>query len=131
MSDDKRHRIHPVILQRAREMRHPLTPAEAKLWSRLRDRRLNGLKVRRQYPVDHFIADFCCPEHHLLVEVDGPSHEFSQEYDAERTAWLEGRGYRVIRFTNSDVYHNLPGVLETVLQVCAQFSHEGNRTGIL
>jgi len=58
MSKPRQHRIYPPILARAREMRHPMTPAEAKLWARLRNRQLDGLKFRRQHAIGRFIIDF-------------------------------------------------------------------------
>jgi very-short-patch-repair endonuclease len=117
--DHKLHHIYPPILQRARDLRHPLTPAEAKVWARVRNRQL-GFKIRRQHPIDRFIADFYCAEAKLLIEIDGDSHTAldQAEYDAARTEWLEVRGYRVVRFENGDVYHNLEAVLAAVQQVC-------------
>ena len=64
----------PEIDQRAKELRHHPTPAEALLWACLRNHQLNGLKLRRQHPLGRFIADFCCPACRLIVELDGPIH---------------------------------------------------------
>ena len=99
-----RHRLYPPLLQRARELRHPQTPAEATLWHALRNRNIN-YKFRRQHPIDQFLIDFYCAQAKLCVELDGGSHfEASQEdYDAGRTAFLQGLGYKVIRFTNNDI----------------------------
>src|SRR3990172_908561 len=69
----KLHRIPPAILQRSRDFRHPLTPTEAKVWQAVRRRQL-GVKVRRQHPIDRFIADFYVAEAKLVVEIDGDSH---------------------------------------------------------
>lgn len=97
--------VMPAILQLARDHRHPLTPAETKIWSRVRNRGL-GFKIRRQHPIWRFIADFYCAEAKLVIEIDGDSHAESdqEEYDKARTEWLEERGYRVIRITNEDVH---------------------------
>jgi very-short-patch-repair endonuclease len=115
----KEHYVHPLILQRSRDMRHPLTPAEAKVWARVRNRQL-GFKIRRQHPIGRFIADFCCPETKLVIEIDGDTHTDPDqaEYDAARTEWLEAEGYRVIRFNNHDVHHNLDAVLEAIRSDC-------------
>ncbi len=115
------HRIHPIILARAREMRHPLTRAEALLWARIRDRQLGGFKFRRQHPIDRFIVDFYCPEHRLIIEVDGPSHTSPEqiEYDKARTEWLNDNGYQLIRFWNEQVYDSIEPVLESILNRCA------------
>ena len=117
MTTEKQHRIYPPILARARELRQPQTPAESKLWARLRNSQL-GFKFRRQHPIDRFIADFYCAACRLVVEVDGDSHARQVEYDAARTEWLSERGYRVIRFANRDVYQNLDAVLEAILGEC-------------
>jgi leucyl-tRNA synthetase len=115
---EKRHRIHPLILAHAREMRHPQTPAEAALWRALRNRQLR-FKFRRQHPIDRFIIDFYCAEAKLLIEVDGASHlEPEQiEYDKLRTEYLEELGYKVIRFKNDDVKFNIDGVTGEILRV--------------
>ncbi|HET9912720.1 MAG TPA: endonuclease domain-containing protein [Anaerolineales bacterium] len=114
---EARYRIHPVILAHAREMRHPQTPAEATLWHALRNRKA-GFKFRRQHPIYRFIIDFYCAKAKLLIEIDGESHlEPSQiEYDQARTEYLEEIGYKVIRFTNNDVRHNIDAVANEILQ---------------
>jgi very-short-patch-repair endonuclease len=117
MTTEKQHRIYPPILARARELRQPQTPAESKLWARLRNSQL-GFKFRRQHPIDRFIVDFYCAACRLVVEIDGDSHAQQIEYDAARTDWLNERGYRVIRFANRDVYQNLDAVLEVILGEC-------------
>jgi len=89
----------------ARELRHKPTPAERHAWSLLRNRRLLGLKFRRQHVLHGFIVDFYCPSLKLVVELDGKPHADTQqvEYDAARTAWLSEAGYRIIRIRNSDL----------------------------
>jgi very-short-patch-repair endonuclease len=114
---ETRHRIHPVILAHAREMRHPQTPAEATLWRALRNRK-TGFKFRRQHPIYRFIIDFYCAKAKLLIEVDGESHlePGQKEYDQARTEYLEELGYKVIRFTNDDVRYNINAVANKILQ---------------
>ncbi len=103
-------KVQPIGL--ARGLRSKQTKAEELLWYRLRDGRLDGIKFRRQQPLDDYIVDFICFEKKLAVEVDGGQHnESAMENDKTRTAWLEGRGYRVLRFWNNDVLGNLEGVL--------------------
>lgn len=110
------HRIHPLILARARELRQPQTPAEATLWRYLRNRNLK-YKFRRQHPIYRFIIDFYCAEAKLLIEIDGDSHlEKEQiEYDKARTEYLEALGYKVIRFTNNDVRYTISAVVDKVI----------------
>jgi very-short-patch-repair endonuclease len=115
---DKLRRIYPPILARARELRQPQTPAETKLWACLRNRQLGDFKFRRQHPIDRFIVDFYCAACRLVIEVDGDSHAEQVEYDQARTEWLNDRGYRVIRFTNRDVFQQLDAVLEAILEEC-------------
>jgi very-short-patch-repair endonuclease len=91
-----------------------MTEAEKHLWSALRAHRLAGLSFRRQAPIGSFIVDFVCHERRLVVEVDGSQHAESKN-DIERDRWLVLKGYRVLRFWNSDVLRNRIGVLETIV----------------
>ena len=100
----------------ARELRLRQTDVERKLWARLRDRRLDGLKFRRQHPCGPFIADFVCEDAKLIVELDGSQHgeEGTAAADAERTKLLRGLGYEIFRVWNSDVNTNMDGVLNGI-----------------
>jgi very-short-patch-repair endonuclease len=91
------------IQQRARELRQRMTIAERFVWTMLRKQRQRGFHFRRQHPVGRFILDFYCAEAKLCIEIDGPIHDNQCERDAERTAWLEATGLRVIRFRNDEV----------------------------
>ncbi|WP_342151419.1 endonuclease domain-containing protein [Methylorubrum sp. SB2] len=97
-----------------KRLRHDQTEAERRLWLRLRDRRLAGFKFVRQESVGPYVADFCCREAKLIVELDGSQHAESA-YDAIRDAWLTQRGYRVLRFWNAKAMTNTIGVLDTIL----------------
>lgn len=107
-------------LERAKEMRREMTPAEKILWKRLKANRLNGLHFRRQQIVHGYFADFLCHQHDLIVEVDGEIHELQKDYDAEREEYLVSLGYRIIRFKNEDVMKNLEGVLQRIVEVCEE-----------
>ncbi len=100
----------------ARRLRRDETAAERKLWSALRNRQLGGHKFRRQVPLGRFVADFACYDEKLVVELDGGQHAERQDGDVERTAWLENKGFRVLRFWNNEVLENLEGVLTTIAQ---------------
>jgi len=89
------------LRDRARELRKNQTDVETKLWSRLRGRQVAGAKFRRQYPIGHFIADFCCYEQRLVVELDGGQHAEARTLDQRRTDFLVSQGYRVLRFWNA------------------------------
>ena len=106
--------IWDAIKTLAREKRREPTPAENALWQRLRRNQLAGIPFRRQHSIDRFIVDFYCPRAKLVIEVDGSIHEYTQEEDALRQAFLESLGLRVLRFTNGDVIQQIDGVLERI-----------------
>jgi very-short-patch-repair endonuclease len=88
----------------ARTLRSNSTEAERKLWHCLRDKRLEGIKFRRQQPIGPFVADFYCAPAKLIVEIDGSQHAEERAcHDEKRTRWLEARGHNVLRFWNSDL----------------------------
>jgi very-short-patch-repair endonuclease len=121
MTDPSRKRnppTDPVLLARARAMRHDPSAAEDLLWQALRGRKLGGFKFKRQKPADAFITDFHCFDAKLIVELDGSSHDGRELQDETRTNILERDGCRVIRFQNIEVFYDLPGVLAEILDVC-------------
>ncbi|MDR3498745.1 MAG: endonuclease domain-containing protein [Parvibaculum sp.] len=100
--------------ERARALRRNQTDAEKKLWSVLRRDQL-GHSFRRQHPMGPYIVDFICLQARLVIEADGGQHSDDRaEHDAKRTAWLEARGYKVLRFWNSDILQNIEGVTEVI-----------------
>jgi very-short-patch-repair endonuclease len=100
----------------AREMRSHPTDVERDVWWRLRNRRLGGLKFRRQRPEGRSIADFVCLEAKLVVELDGAQHEGSAA-DLYRTQDLERMGFRVLRFSNDEVRRDIDAVCERILRM--------------
>lgn len=106
---------NPVLKHRARGMRTLPTDAERRLWQYLRNSQLGGWRFRRQHPIPPYILDFACLEVCLAVEVDGGQHADSG-YDDARTAFLTERGWRVLRFWNTDVLRNPEGVAANVLE---------------
>ncbi len=100
-----------LLTERAKAARKAPTPAEQKLWLALRAERFAGVKFRRQKVIGPYIADFASNVPPLVIELESHLHGTTVEYDAERTAYLTRAGYRVVRFTNADVMHNLDGVL--------------------
>jgi very-short-patch-repair endonuclease len=120
--DGETRKTSRVVRSRAKELRREETLAERLLWRVLRDRSVNGLKFRRQHPLDGFVLDFFCPEVRLCVELDGGIHDTQQERDAARTAQLEARGLRVIRFRNEDVENDMPSVLRRIARTAARSS---------
>ena len=94
-----------------------MTEAEAKLWSRLRDKQI-GYYFRRETPIGRYIVDFLCWKQRLVVEVDGSQHytEKGRQYDRKRDQFLGQQGFRVLRFSSSEVLNNTDGVLNTILE---------------
>jgi very-short-patch-repair endonuclease len=108
----------PAVRQRAKELRRSITPAETALWERLKNKQLHGLKFRRQHPLHHFILDFYCHAHQLVVEIDGRIHQQQRDYDEARTEWLVRRDFKVIRFTNEEVLNDIEAVLKKIALAC-------------
>jgi very-short-patch-repair endonuclease len=109
---------NPALKDRARELRNNMTAAERKLWHEfLRGHHLRWL---RQKPLGNYIVDFYCSEKQLVIEVDGDSHftADAQEYDAQRTDFLNGYGLKVIRFTNNDVQQQFEAVCTSIEEMC-------------
>jgi adenine-specific DNA-methyltransferase len=99
----------------ARRMRREPTAAELRFWYEVRDRRLGGLKFRRQYLIGPFIADFVCLERRLVVEIDGGQHADRVVRDTARDAFIAAQGFQVVRFWNHEVLTNMDGVARTIL----------------
>ena len=114
-------KVSTRLRSNARALRKNSTDAERILWSELRDHRLNGVGFRRQVPIGNYIADFICHAAKLVIELDGGQHfsDQSEQADAIRTAAIEAKGFRVLRFSNHDVMTNRAGVLETIATAVA------------
>ena len=107
-------RSNPKTKHNAIELRKKLTPAERKLWSRIRNDQL-GVTFIRQHAIGNFIPDFVCIEKKLILELDGSQHLEQVEYDSERTKYFESLVYKVIRFWNNDVTKSIDSVLTVIL----------------
>ena len=97
-----------------------MTDAERRLWSRLRSKRLTGVRFNSQYPIGPLICDFVARSKGLVIELDGGQHAETVSYDSKRTRYIEERGYRVIRFWNNDVLNNVDGVLSEIERVLGE-----------
>ena len=123
MAESYNDNLHKVatgkLYQYGRELRQDSTDAEKLLWAELRNRRLKGLKFRRQHPLDKFIVDFYCNEKKLVVELDGALHDekMNKDYDEARTALLAGLNVFVVRFRNEEVINNMKEVLKKISEV--------------
>ena len=107
---------NPVTL--ARNLRRKQTDAERKMWRVLRGRQFENSKFRRQEPIGQYIVDFVRLERQLIIEIDGGQHNQQPEIkkDEIRTKWLEKKGFKVIRFWNTDVLLNIEGVAIRILE---------------
>ena len=101
----RRYQGTPEKLARARELRKHSTEAERKVWALLRDRRMLGLKFRRQHVIRGLIVDFFCAELNLVLEIDGPIHDNRDvvDYDTARSTYLQSHGFHVLRVRNECV----------------------------
>jgi very-short-patch-repair endonuclease len=102
------------LVEKAKELRKNMTPAERKLWSGYL--RTFKFRILRQRPINNFIVDFFCAQLKLVIEVDGESHftDEGRDYDWERTQILEGYGLKVLRFTNDEVLQDWEGVCRRI-----------------
>lgn len=108
-------RTSPKTFSNSHTLRLNQTEAEAKLWQALRAHRFNDFHFRRQHAIGPFVVDFCALREKIIIEVDGGQHLDQQGYDAARTEYLTAKGYRVLRFWNSDVMKDIEGVLQVIL----------------
>jgi len=118
MGPETRTRKPPLAVEtinNCRTLRRTQTNPERILWRYLRDRRLCGVKFRRQHPIGPYIADFCCSECGLVIELDGVSHEYTGEHDTTRQKQLEAQGFRILRLPNERVLKDIRGVLDAIV----------------
>ncbi|MBF8264634.1 MAG: orotidine 5'-phosphate decarboxylase [Dehalococcoidia bacterium] len=100
----------------ARQMRKEPTEAEDLLWQRIRNQKLSEFKFRRQHSIERFIVDFYCSQAKLVVEIDGPIHQYQQEEDEIRQTYLESQDLRVLRFSNDEVLNDVKKVLQRITE---------------
>jgi very-short-patch-repair endonuclease len=113
-------KINPVKLKRAKEFRRNMTPVEKRLWDRLRNNRLEGVRFRRQQVIRGFITDYYCNPAKLVVEIDGGIHKYTREQDEEREKIIKEMGIRVIRITNEEIETDIVAVLNRILCYCRE-----------
>ncbi len=110
---------YPLIFARAKFLRNNMTVAELKLWEQLRNNKM-GFRFKAQHPMIYYIADFYCFPLRLVIEIDGPIHDFQKEKDAIRSQTIENAGNKVIRFTNEEVMNHLDDVVKRIKEVVEQ-----------
>ncbi len=118
-NDNLHKKAKPKLYKYGRALRQETTNAEEILWERIRNKKLTGLKFRRQHPLYNYIADFYCHEKKLVIELDGAVHatEDNAEYDKGRTYEMQQLGVTLIRFWNDEVLNDIENVLAAVSQI--------------
>ena len=99
---------------RAQQLRREATPAERALWKHLSGKKFGGFKFSRQIPFGLFVCDFLCRSDRLAIELDGESHEMRQQEDADRDRFITKQGVRILRFSNTEIFKNMEGVLISI-----------------
>lgn len=107
-------RSNSKTMHRAGELRKEPTPAERKLWAYLRGDNLQGVNFRRQHALGNYIVDFVSIKRKLVIELDGSQHLEQEEYDTERTKFLQTMGYTVIRFWNHQIMNEMDNVIKAI-----------------
>ena len=115
----------------ARQMRKNPTAAELLLWKRLKNRQLNDVKFRRQHPLFQFIIDFYCHEYKLIIEIDGPIHDFQLAKDHLRDQLFQQKGYTIIRFTNNEILNTIDNVISSIKEYITNHPSPKGGEGVL
>jgi very-short-patch-repair endonuclease len=106
------------IIKLSKKLRKVMTPEEELLWLKLRAKRFNGLKFRRQHSIGRYIGDFYCEELRLIIEIDGGIHDYQNEYDENRNNFLSAGKFNILRFKNEEITNSIDDVLEKIEEYC-------------
>ena len=121
---------YELLKNNAIHNRQYATEAERLLWHYLKEKKI-GYKFRRQHIVGEYITDFINLKHKLIIEVDGKYHQEAEQVikDAQRTQYLEQKGYTVIRFTNEEIFNHMEDVIKKIKEtIMAIDSHNTPQT---
>ena len=106
------------LIKHAKSLRKNFTKAEALLWNKIRSRQLEGIKFRRQQPIENYIVDFISFEKRIIIELDGGQHADQKREDQKRDKLLSENGFTVLRFWNNHVLKDINAVLEMIRRNC-------------
>jgi very-short-patch-repair endonuclease len=108
----------------ARRLRRALSPPEAQLWSRLRERAPGKPVFRRQHPIGPYVLDFYCAKARLAIELDGASHDMGNrpQYAVRRDAWLKARGVTVLRIAAKELTHGTDEAADAIIRLAMDFA---------
>jgi very-short-patch-repair endonuclease len=112
-------RAPPQTIANARRLRRALSPPEARLWVRLRQRAPGLATFRRQHPIGPYVLDFYCAKARLAIEIDGMSHDIGDQplRDIRRNEWLQARGVTVMRIAAGDVMRALDETADGIVRM--------------
>ncbi len=105
----------PYLKNLARNLRKNSTLGEVLLWNKLKGRQLLGYKFIRQTPINKYIADLYCRELKLIIEIDGFTHNYKLDSDAERQKVLEKEGYSIIRFQEHEIREDISNTIQRIV----------------
>jgi very-short-patch-repair endonuclease len=106
------------LKQLSKQLRSNMTDAEKLLWSKVRRKQLKGYQFYRQRIIGDYIVDFYCPKANLIIELDGGQHytEKGINKDKNRDVYMKQEGYRVLRFSDKEVFENLHEIMERIYE---------------
>ena len=104
----------PQTMKKAKLLRSKMTQSESILWEKLKGKQINGLRFRRQHPINIYIVDFYCHTQKLVIELDGEIHKSQIEYDNERTKDLNIYGLNIIRFHNYEIEEDIDNIISKI-----------------
>lgn len=110
----------------AKKLRKRSTDTENLLWNLLKAKQFQGLKWRRQEPIENYVVDFVCYEKRIIIECDGSQHLDQFHEDQKRDQYLTSQGFKVLRFWNSEIFENTEGVLESIWETCCKLTPPSN-----
>jgi very-short-patch-repair endonuclease len=107
-------KYNPKLKKRAQNLRKNATFSERLLWKHLRCRQILGYQFTRQKPIKNYIVDFYCSKLHLVIEIDGFSHDDKQKYDEERDNKLRDLGLEIMHFDGYYLINHIQKALESI-----------------
>ena len=109
-----------LTVKRSRQLRKNSTDAERLIWRHLRNKRMMGVKFRREQPLGRYIVDFISFSNRLVIEIDGGQHARQKEKDRIRDRFIRKAGFRILRFWNNEVLLNTEAVLEIIRRALSE-----------
>jgi very-short-patch-repair endonuclease len=118
--------FNPDLKQRAKELRQAGNLSEVLFWNQVKKGQFKGFDFDRQKVIGNYIVDFYCSNCNVVIEIDGSSHDDKLEYDKKRDEYLEGLGLTVIHIDVQEVFNNIDGVMDMLMNHPALSGNEEN-----